>query len=116
MAKVRGRISLAEVGKAGRRAAVRGLSKGTEHLLVASQQIVPLEAGDLAASGIASVDAGALRGAVSYSGEYAVIQHERSDYRHAGGRRDHFLSTPMHAEATVIWKMIATEIRRGMQR
>lgn len=116
MARFRGRISLAALGKASRRAAVRGLSKGTEHLLGASQQIVPLEAGDLAASGTASVDAGALRGAVSYSGEYAVIQHERSDYRHAGGRQDHFLSTPMHAEAKAITKIITTEIRRGMQR
>ena len=51
-------------------AAVRGLVKATEHLLQVSNTLVPLEEGTLERSGVASVDEGSLRGAVSYDTPY----------------------------------------------
>lgn len=53
-----------------RAGAIRGLQVGTEHLLQVSRERVPLEEGTLERSGVASVDEGRLRGAVSYDTPY----------------------------------------------
>ena len=51
-------------------AGVSGLTKAAEHLLQVSNTLVPLEEGTLERSGVASVDEGSLRGAVSYDTPY----------------------------------------------
>ena len=53
-----------------RAGAVRGLQVSTEYLLQASRAVVPIEEGTLERSGVASVDEGGLRGAVSFDTPY----------------------------------------------
>ncbi|GHH67620.1 hypothetical protein GCM10017673_14920 [Streptosporangium violaceochromogenes] len=64
------KLNVGKLNAAMREAAARGLQKGMEHVLQASRELVPLEEGTLARSGVASVDEGGLRGAVSYDTPY----------------------------------------------
>lgn len=50
--------------------AANGLTLAAEHLLQVSREVVPLEEGTLSRSGVADVDRGDLRAAVSYDGPY----------------------------------------------
>jgi hypothetical protein len=93
-------------------AAARGLGIAAEHLLGASRQLVPLEEATLERSGVASVDEANLTAAVSYDTPYAVVQHERMDYRHDPGRQAKYLEGPMHSEGETLLALIAAQIRR----
>lgn len=62
----------AKVKAAERKGAARGLKLAVEHLLQASRALVPHEEGTLERSGVASVDEGGLRAAVSYDTPYAL--------------------------------------------
>ncbi|MEO6081928.1 MAG: hypothetical protein ABIQ18_02350 [Umezawaea sp.] len=95
--------------------AVRGLRVGGEHLLGVSRARVPHEEGTLERSGVASVDAAALTGAVSYDTPYAARQHEELDWQHDEGRTAKYLEVPMGEEAPVIAELIGAEIRRSLQ-
>jgi len=64
------KLNVKKIKNAGRAGAVRGLKKAVEHLLQVSREVVPLEEGTLERSGVASVDEGGLRGAVSYDTPY----------------------------------------------
>lgn len=94
-------------------AAVTGLELATEYLLEISRVVVPLEEGTLERSGVASVDAGSLTGAVSYDTVYAVRQHEELTWRHAPGRQAKYLEGPAEAEADTLQGIIAAQIRRA---
>lgn len=97
-----------------RDAGVRGLRNATEHLLGVSRRQVPHEEGDLERSGVASVDAGDLTGAVSYDTPYAVYQHETPDLRHDEGRKWKYLEDPHTAESDRMLELVAAEIRREL--
>lgn len=60
-----------------------------------SQQLVPLDEGPLQESG--KVDVEGLTITVSYSTEYAIIQHENMQYAHAPGRQAKYLEMPFRA-------------------
>jgi hypothetical protein len=81
---------------AAKRGAARGLLLGAEHVLEEANRIVPHEEGTLQGSGIASVDEGALRGAISYDTVYAVRQHEELTWVHDDGRQAKYLETPLY--------------------
>src|SRR5690606_15925158 len=99
------------------RAAVSsGLLKAAEHILTESRPEVPIEEGTLERSGVASVDAGQLTAAVSYDTEYAVVQHERMDYRHDAGRKAKYLEDPFNREARRAGEIVAADVRRAVQR
>lgn len=95
--------------------AVQGLHLGTEHLLGVSRARVPLEEATLERSGVASVDAAELTGAVSYDTPYAVRQHEEMTWRHAPGRTAKYLEDPMEEESSTIGDIVAAAIRRSLQ-
>lgn len=95
--------------------AVRGLRKGAEHLLGVSRARVPHEEGTLERSGVASVDAASLTGAVSYDTPYAARQHEELDWQHDEGRTAKYLEIPMGEEGPVIAELVAAEIRRALK-
>lgn len=95
--------------------AVRGLQRGTEHWLGASREIVPIDEGTLERSGVASVDAPSLTGAVSYDTPYAVRQHEELDWQHDEGRSAKYVEIPMNAERDTIGEIVAAEIRRSLR-
>lgn len=88
----------------------RGLGLGLQHLLQVSRTKVPIEEGTLERSGKASQDG--LRGAVSYSTPYAVIQHERMDFKHDNGREAKYLENAFNQEASTVGEIIATEVKK----
>ncbi|GAA3441061.1 hypothetical protein [Planomonospora venezuelensis] len=98
-----------------RAAAVLGLRKAAEHLLKASRDLVPIEEATLERSGVASVDEGALRAAVSYDTPYAVRQHEELTWRHDPGRQAKYLEQPMTDEASTMGELVAAELRRALR-
>lgn len=98
-----------------RAGAVAGLKLGTEHVLGASRAIVPLEEGTLERSGVASVDANELTGAVSYDTVYAVPQHENLDWQHDEGRSAKYLEIPMTEESDTVAELVAAEIRKALR-
>ncbi|MFI9339965.1 hypothetical protein ACIG0D_01615 [Streptomyces sp. NPDC052773] len=98
-----------------RAAAARGLYLGAEHVLGVSNDRVPLDEAALQRSGTASVDPPSLTGMVSYDTPYAVVQHERLDYRHAPGREAKYLENALNESRQVVAALIAAELRRAMQ-
>lgn len=95
--------------------AAHGLTLGTEHLLGVSRNRAPIEEGTLERSGEASVDASALKGAVSYNTPYAVRQHEELDWQHDPGRTAKYLEGPLAEEADTIQDLVAAAIRRELR-
>ncbi|MFE9906412.1 hypothetical protein [Streptomyces achromogenes] len=98
-----------------REGAVRGLFLAAEHVLGKADQVVPLDEAALQRSGAASVDAPSLTAMVSYDTPYAVVQHERLDYRHAPGRQAKYLEGPLNAARAEVQALIAAEVRRAMR-
>lgn len=117
-----GNAMAAAMGKAvtnGRSGAARGLELGARQVLDVSNTQVPHEVGDLERDGAASVDAAALKSAVSYgrnaeTAKYAVPQHERLDYRHDPGRNAKYLENAFNSEANVVSQIIAEQTRKGL--
>lgn len=96
-----------------RDAAARGVGKAAEYVLGEARRIVPHEEGTLERSGRASVEQSgtSARGAVSFDTPYAVVQHERTHYRHKKGRRAKYLETPLNASQGKVQAIIAAELR-----
>lgn len=92
-------------------AEVAGLTLGAEHLLQVSRTEVPIEEATLERSGVASVDAGQHRAAVSYDTPYAVRQHEELTYRHDEGRKAKYLEDPLNNERGTILELIAAPVQ-----
>lgn len=77
---------------------------------------VPVKWGTLRASGV--VDLPHMTGAgvevvLGYGGaaaSYALIQHERSDFHHSAGRKDHYLSDPLLARAQGMQERLAADV------
>ncbi|WP_394434510.1 minor capsid protein [Streptomyces sp. SGAir0957] len=98
-----------------RQAAAHGLQLAAEHVLTESQDVVPLDEGELQRSGTATVDEGDLTAAVSYDTRYAVRQHEELDFQHAPGRQAKYLEQPLNANRGPVQRIIAAEIRRALR-
>lgn len=98
-----------------KRGAARGLLLSAEYVLQQSQQVVPLDESPLLQSGTASVDEASLTGMVSYDTPYAVVQHERLDYRHAPGRTAKYLEGPLNASRAEVLALIAAQMRRALR-
>jgi hypothetical protein len=91
---------------------VEGLGRAAEWLLGESDQLVPLEEGTLARSGVASVDEASMTAAVSYDTPYAVRQHEELEWRHDPGRQAKYLEQPLHEGRDTMAAILAAAIRR----
>jgi len=104
-----------EKAKAAERAgAARGLYLWAEHVLEEAVRIVPLQEGTLMRSGVASVDAGQLSAAVSFSTPYAIVQHEGLDFQHPRGRQSKYLESPALASKAKGTALVAREIKRAL--
>lgn len=88
-----------------------GLRKGAEYLLQQANQTVPLEEGNLQASGSADVDPGGMSATVSYDAPYARRQHEMLNYHHAPGRRAKWLESALNEQTPQIMQIIGNEIK-----
>lgn len=98
-----------------RQGAERGLLLAAEHVLQLSNEVVPLDEAALQRSGTASVDPPTLTAMVSYDTPYAVVQHERLDYRHAPGRTAKYLENSLNSARQDVAAIIAAQVRRAMR-
>lgn len=97
-----------------RAGAVRGLFLAAEHVLSESRMVVPIEEATLSRSGATSVDAEALKAAVSYDTPYAMRQHEDLTLRHDVGRTAKYLERPLESTRREQQKIIGDSIRGRM--
>jgi hypothetical protein len=97
-----------------RAGAAQGLKRAADYLLAQSQPLVPVSpwhgGGYLKGTGVASVDTGALRAAVSYDGDFAIYVHEIMSRHHTVGQAK-FLEQPLTSNQAALRDMIA----RGIQ-
>ncbi|GMA31601.1 hypothetical protein [Litorihabitans aurantiacus] len=103
-----------EAKAAARRATGRGLANAAEVVLAASREVVPIEEATLSRSGASSVDEAEMVAAVSYDTPYAVIQHERTDFRHDAGRTAKYLEAPLLATRAQQQAAIAQALQGGL--
>ena len=104
-----------EVAEAKRQA----LLQAAQHVLGVSNEQVPLEEGDLARDGAASVNEQASRAAVSYGrdpevAKYAERQHEDMTLKHDAGRNAKYLERAMNSERSAVAEMMAQQVRTTM--
>ena len=98
-----------------RKAAADGMRDAAEHLLEYANRTVPLEEGTLMRSGQADVDAETLEASVSYDQPYAVVQHERLDFKHDPGRRAKWLELSLNEREEPIQRYIARKIQESLR-
>ncbi|MEU8886741.1 hypothetical protein [Streptomyces sp. NPDC048442] len=97
----------------GRRLASEGVERALEHTLGEAKKIIPLDEGTLERSG--RVDVEGLNGAISFDTVYAVVQHERLDFKHLPGRTAKYLEIPMNSERDVMLRLMAVGLRRWLR-
>ncbi|MFW6079001.1 MAG: hypothetical protein ACODAE_05230 [Gemmatimonadota bacterium] len=128
------RRALGRMKRAARREAMpRALRQEMELVVGEAKEIAPIDKGPLAASGhaqparirggVVSVTGGfgGPAGAGNLGGEtnteevgYALVQHERLDYRHAPGRQAKYLEQPFFQRAPQIPRRVAEELERTL--
>jgi len=127
------------VGQRVRKAVVRGMIENTEDLLGRSMRDAPVAEGTLRGSGHATVYvdgkavarsgfggtaptpgvaragmAGAVVGEVGFDQPYALIQHERLDYRHPKGGKAKYLEDNLKAQATRYGRHLTNSVRGAL--
>lgn len=96
---------------------------GIEHaaaevILAASQPLVPVDKGDLKASG--RVEDSGIGAAIVYDAAspegypYGIKQHEDLTLHHPNGGQAKFLEAPMHSEAAVVAGVLAEGVRAAL--
>ncbi|MCG5220266.1 hypothetical protein [Streptosporangium sp. KLBMP 9127] len=98
-----------------RAATARGLHNAAEHLLDKAVEVTPIEHLGLVETGTATSDAAQLRAAVSFDGEYAVVQHEDLELDHDAGKTSKYLEAPFHAEQDEMRRIIAAELGQELR-
>lgn len=98
-------------------AAARGLTRAVTGAFAETQARVPVDSGELQASGRAHVDDEQLRGEIRYGGQgetqaYAAHQHEDMTLKHAGGRGAKYLEGPVVAAGETLVGLVADEARQ----
>lgn len=99
-----------------RNAALDGLNDVGQFVAEQSARIVPFDEGDLADS--VAVETG-MDGesraytAVSYNTPYALAQHENTDFKHAPGRTDHYLTKTVEENQDRIKTFLADALRKA---
>jgi len=109
--KVDARLRLAEAG-------AEAVDAAAHHILDASQPLVPVEHGDLKASGhvetVAPLHARIVYDAVSPEGyPYGIRQHEDMSLNHPNGGQAKFLEQPMHTDAQEVASLMAAALRKA---
>lgn len=110
------RKNFAAVERQMRQASEAAVQEAAEHLLEESNRTVPIEESTLLKSGEASSEG--LTAQVSYGGAasaYAVVQHERTKFRHDAGRRSKWLQLTFQERASQVQQWLAMSIRRRIR-
>lgn len=103
--------SLGSVAAAIEGHATVGIQQAGDELLRLAQNVVPYDQGDLSRSGLVTVSG--TQGVVSFDTPYAVIQHERSDFRHDIGQAL-YLRSPLEQHAERLIRVIADAVLHGL--
>lgn len=98
-----------------RKAAADGMRDAAEHLLEYANRTVPIEESTLMRSGQADVDPETLEASVSYDTPYAVVQHERLDFKHDPGRRAKWLELSLNEREEPLQRYIARKIQESLR-
>lgn len=89
-----------------RKAAAQALYATAVQIRNKSGQLVPIDTGNLRSTREVEFEDGLTMSATISYGDtatpYAIVQHERTDYRHKGGRQAKYLEEP-YLEATAFW-------------
>ncbi|QFG13446.1 minor head protein [Gordonia phage Powerball] len=88
------------------------MQAGADELLEASNRLVPVDDGELRASGVARAEG--KESAVAYTAPHAMKQHERLDFNHPSGGQAKFLETAALASASSIEQAIADAMRNRL--
>lgn len=111
------KANLAKVEARVAAATERGQQKAADHLLAASQPLVPVgETGELKASGYATTKGRGLNAVatVGYSADYALKVHEDLEARHDDGQAK-FLEQPAREEAPRMLAIVAAELAAALK-
>ena len=111
--KIAGRLQ--QINEQRKDAQLRALWIAGEHILGVSNEQVPFEEGDLAASGGVSQDEKTGVTAISYNTDYAVKQHEDMTMKHDAGRNAKFLENAINSEINTVRQIVANGIKDGMK-
>ncbi|MGW0039826.1 hypothetical protein [Gordonia sp. NPDC003376] len=90
----------------------KGLQDGADYLMGESDDIAPIDEGDLIRSHIA-VAQGTMA-AVGYNSVYAARQHEEIDWNHKNGRQAKYLEKALNHNANEILEVIAEGIKDAL--
>lgn len=92
-------------------AAEAGVEKAAEHVLDVSQRDVPVDKGELKASG--RVQATGLKAQIGYTDPISIMVHENMQAQHDNGHAK-FLENALNSQRTEAAQIVAEEIRRKL--
>lgn len=113
---------LTNLGLSANEATGIGLTAEAERIMARSQQLVPFELGNLAATAQVTrpyTEGNQVVVTLGYgdsSTPYALVQHERLDYQHAAGRQAKYLEQPVVYAMTSMEARMATVVRAWIER
>ena len=112
---LRGQIQWSKVENALRSSGTVGTRQALEVLLERSRRLVPRDTGKLADSGRVEMEGD--QGRVLYETDYAVIQHERTDFAHPGGGQAKYLEDPANDPAVQreMLEALGEQLRQGLK-
>lgn len=112
MGKVKKTWQGRDLVRSAHRAAGEGNTESAEYLLEVALGRVPRESNDLAATGTVTTDGDGRAAAVSFSGDYAAVQHEDLTFEHPSGGEAKFLERPARTEHSAMLKAAAGPLQR----
>jgi hypothetical protein len=108
------------MGEAGQQAAKAALYQEGEAIMTESKRQCPVDLGNLRATGHVSqpeMQQGHITVTLAYGGPsatYAIVQHERLDFRHTVGKAK-YLEDPMLAAVNGMEARLRARIKRGLE-
>ena len=97
---MKSKIDYAKISRAVRNGAREGVEAALEVLAEASRQQVPVDQGDLRDSCRVEMEDD-FEGSVVYDADYAIVQHERTDFAHPHGGKAKYLEDPANDSAVL---------------
>lgn len=95
-----------------REAAALALQDAAEFLKDESNKIAPIDEGTLINSSFVAVDDRNLVVVVAYDTPYAIVQHERTYYRHRNGRQAKYLEQPVRQFGNRVVQFVRSRIKQ----
>jgi hypothetical protein len=110
---------LKQMGAIGRDELASALKTEAEFMMTASKQIVPLDDGKLMDSGFVDdpkINRNSISVGLFYGTEYALIQHEDMNFKHAAGRKAKYLIDPVKEASSKLPQKVANRLLKRWQR